>query len=613
MRFPRGAAMVRLLFVVLACAACSVPLPAAEPHPSDFVRVLEDGPRAKWDDAARRLVRYEKQYRRYELDARSLGSLLKRWDALSRETRHLVAKGMRWNAGRRTSDTIEIFARLLGDPDARVREEAFRSVIASRNSATARALAGYVPPDNDDRRKLVRHLIRVHVEERDRMGSGKRAPGTLTERSAGVRDELFSILVPFFSDPSAEVRKTLAGEIGGIVDERVNDILYRMWADPDAGVNAMLTLAKRGDIRACAPLLEWAEHRIVARTGGRAVHSNKEDDPKWRAQRFSWLGGHCGPLQPAQLIDLYRRAQTPEEKLDRMNMLSGIPIRVPVGAAIPAALKEAAADSNPEIRQWASGQLATITGYEKHRRLQGRDAEEAALRGALQYALAGALLAAGALGLFIFLWGLRMLQLRRLLLHLAPANARTVTLGLTSLRGEVQPVGGKLLAHPVTEEPCVHYAGARGEARDLSFWLVDDTGCVLVDPQGVVLISEDQTLVPGERVHILGTAARTREPGGSMRTVLRRGSDKRMLVERLLMLPVRLLFGMLGPSARVAATLFTRPEHSFWIWDDLHHAPMTTQRDLTAVYLSMLAAAAWIALLVAAAIAVLEPDITWQF
>ena len=456
-------------------------------------------------------------------------------------------------------------------------------------------------------------MIRVHVEERNRTGSDKRAPGTLTERSAGVRDELFSILVPFVTDPSAEVRKTLAGEIGGVVDERVNDLLYRMWADPDAGVNAMVTLAKRGDVRACGPLLEWAEQRIVARTGGRAVHSDKEDDPKWRAQRFSWLGRHCGPLQPARLIGLYRRAQTPEERLDRMNMLSGVPIGLPVGAAILAALKEAAADSNPEIRQWASGRLATIAGYEKHRRLQGSETEELALRGVLQYALAGTLFAAGALGLFIFLWGLRMLQLRRLLQHLAPANARTVTLGLASLRGEVHPVGGKLLAHPVTEEPCVYYAGASGDSSDLSFWLVDDTGRVLVDPQGVVLISEDQTLMPGERAQILGTAVRTGEPDGSMRTVLRRGTDERMLVERLLMLPVRLLFGMLGPSARVAATLFTRPEHSFWIWDDLHHAPMTTQRDLTAVYLSMLAAAAWITLLVAAAIAVLERDITWQF
>jgi hypothetical protein len=69
---------------------------------------------------------------------------------------------------------------------------------------------------------------------------------------------------------------------------------------------------------------------------------------------------------------------------------------------------------------------------------------------------------------------------------------------------------------------------------------------------------------------------------------------------------VRLLFGVLGASERIAATLFSRPEASFWIWDDLHQAPMTIQHDLTAVFLSMLAAAGWITLFVAAAIAVLE-------
>ena len=222
-----------------------------------------------------------------------------------------------------------------------------------------------------------------------------------------------------------------------------------------------------------------------------------------------------------------------------------------------------------------------------------------------QYGLAIALLAAGALGVFIFLWGFRLLQLQRLLHHLAPAKARTVTLGLTSLRGEVQPYKGRLLTHPVNEQACVYYAGAEGQVSKSRFWLVDDTGRVLVDPQGVVLISEDQTLMPGESVHILGTAAR-KSKDGTMPIVVGRGTDERMLVERLLLLPVRLLFGVLGASERIAATLFSRPEASFWIWDDLHEAPMTLQRDLTLVFVSILAAAGWITLFVAAAIAVLE-------
>jgi hypothetical protein len=603
--------MLRPIFVLLAWAACSVPLLAAERDPSDFVRVLEEGPREKWDVAARRLVRYDKQYKRYELDARSLGSLLKRWDALSLETRHLIARGMKWNSGRRTPEAVEIFARLLRDPDARIREAAFQSVTTSSNPVTARILAAYDPPTEHDQVKLVRHLVQVYYGEHNRKQGGQPEAGTLTERSAGVHDELFSILVPFFSHSSAAVRKDLAERVINVADERVNDLLYQMWADEEAGVTAMLTLAKRGDARACGPLHEWAKSRIIARKGSEAYYYTKPDDPKWRAQRFSWLGGYCGLLQPARLMDLYRKAQNPQDRLDRMQMLSGIPIWPSVTTELRAVLNEAAADSDPELKRWASERLETIAGYEKKRAWQDRESrEEAVLREGLRYGLAGSLLAAGALGLFVFLWGFRMLQLRRLLQHLAPANARTVTLGLVSLRGEVHPVAGKMLVHPVTEESCVYYAGAEDETAGLRFWLADETGRVLVDPRGVVLISEDQTLVPGERVHILGTAVRTQEGDGSTRTLVHQGEGKRMLVEWLLILPVRLLFGLFGASARIAATLFTRPERSFWIWDDLHQTPMTTQRDLITVFLSMLAAAAWITLFVAAAIAVLERTVT---
>jgi hypothetical protein len=165
-----------------------------------------------------------------------------------------------------------------------------------------------------------------------------------------------------------------------------------------------------------------------------------------------------------------------------------------------------------------------------------------------QYGLAAALIAAAALGFFILLWGLRMLQLQRLLHHLAPARARTVTLGLTSLRGEVQPYKGRLLTHPVTEGACVYYAGAEEQSRGTRFWLVDDTGRVLVDPRGVVLISEDQTLMPGESVHLLGTAQRMGKDG-TAQIAVGRDADTRMLIQRLLFILVRLLFGVMGASS----------------------------------------------------------------
>jgi len=326
---------LKLLIAFLTWMLGAVPLLAAERDPSDFVRVLEEGPREKWDAAARQLVRYRKNYDRYSLDARSLGSLLKRWEVLSADTRELIAKGMQSQASTNTPEAVAVFARLLADPKPRIQTQTFEILMKHGTSATAPALAGYIPEGSKDRKRLLQHLLRVNEKEAGKK-TFKRKPGTL--------------------------------------------------------------------------------------------------------------------------------AETP----------------------------------------------AAASGEERP-----------------QYGLAAALIAAGALGICILVWGFRMLQLQRLLHHLTPAKTRTVTLGLASLRGEVQPYKGRLLTHPVTEEACVYYAGAEGQASDARFWLVDDTGRVLVDPRGVVLISEDQTLVPGERVHILGTAERISRDG-TAHIVVGRGTDERV-------------------------------------------------------------------------------------
>ncbi|MGE0682775.1 MAG: hypothetical protein AB7P69_17965, partial [Candidatus Binatia bacterium] len=450
--------MVRFALALFAWIVCAVPLLAAEPDPSDLVRILEEGPRSDWDAAAQRLVRYKEEYKRYVLDPRSLGSLLKRWAAFSPDTRVLIAKGMQRNTSVRTPETVMVFVRLLEDPETRIREEAFQILIKNGTSATAPALARYTPATADDRIKLIRHLVRVNdteqAEKRERPASS-----TFTEASAGVRDELFSVLVPFFADSSPQVRIFLAERVERFIDERVNDLLFRLRVDPATGLQALLTLATRGDVRACGPLLEWAEHRFSAAlgqhtdTGANQDNPNTSDSPDERAKRFSRVGEVCGSLQPAYFIDLYRQATSQDDRRDRMHLLLNIPVKPfdrLVSTELRRALNEAATETDPELRHWASVQLATLASYESEQGLQRKKAEQDVVR--WRYALAGALIAASVLGIFIFLWGFRMLQLRRLLQHLAPASARTVTLGLTSLRGEVQPYDGRMLVHPVTEE-----------------------------------------------------------------------------------------------------------------------------------------------------------------
>jgi hypothetical protein len=84
------------------------------------------------------------------------------------------------------------------------------------------------------------------------------------------------------------------------------------------------------------------------------------------------------------------------------------------------------------------------------------------------------MLAALLLAAATFSWGLRLLQVRRLLRHLGISKTRSLAAGLVSLEGEVQPAEGQLLIHPDTEEACV-YTRARGGAPQHRS-LVDESG-----------------------------------------------------------------------------------------------------------------------------------------
>jgi hypothetical protein len=112
--------LLRLLIALLVWTVGAVPLSAEERDSGDFVRVLEEGPREKWNAAARQIVQYSEKYDRYSIDARALGSLLRRWDALLWDTHELIAKGMQSRASTNTPEAVVVFARLLADPKPRI-------------------------------------------------------------------------------------------------------------------------------------------------------------------------------------------------------------------------------------------------------------------------------------------------------------------------------------------------------------------------------------------------------------------------------------------------------------------------------------------------------------
>jgi len=212
-----------------------------------------------------------------------------------------------------------------------------------------------------------------------------------------------------------------------------------------------------------------------------------------------------------------------------------------------------------------------------------------------------------ALGVALLLWGLRLLQLHRLLRHLPLTKTRTVTPGLVALRGAVHAVAEPLY-HPETGEQCVYYVGAERRHPGLRFWLEDDSGRVQVDPAGMVMLSEDGVLQPGERVQLLATAVRGGAGRGAERWVLGKDRSPRNAFERLVHGTVERLFGFFSGSD-VTRMLFSDPQRCFWIWDDLQGRPFGSRGELATIVAVFAFAGGWLTVAAIVATALLDRDL----
>jgi hypothetical protein len=109
-------------------------------------------------------------------------------------------------------------------------------------------------------------------------------------------------------------------------------------------------------------------------------------------------------------------------------------------------------------------------------------------------------LGAGA-GIYLFYRGFRLLQRKRLILDTPTAKVRSAAMGLVELNGLA--CGPYTIIAPITGKPCYYYRTTawryeqRGKSREwvkvadetlhLPFYLDDNTGCALVNPQGAEL------------------------------------------------------------------------------------------------------------------------------
>ncbi len=176
-------------------------------------------------------------------------------------------------------------------------------------------------------------------------------------------------------------------------------------------------------------------------------------------------------------------------------------------------------------------------------------------------------------------------------------------MGPVALEGRVQPAGG-LLSHPLTEERCVYYAGADMDHPDTRFYLVDESGRVLIDPRRGVLFSEDDVLVAGERVHLVGHA--DREYG---KVVVGKDRSSPPFYRRVGHWTLETLFGF-GPKTNVSKMLFTDPARCFWIWDDLERRPMGDAGDILWLAASVLLAGAWIVVFAVSILGIVDQELS---
>jgi hypothetical protein len=203
------------------------------------------------------------------------------------------------------------------------------------------------------------------------------------------------------------------------------------------------------------------------------------------------------------------------------------------------------------------------------------------------------------------------LQLQRMLRHLPASKIRTLTPGQVALRGEVQPAGEPLF-HPLTDELCVYYVGAETREPGLRFWLVDGSGRVQVDPAGMVMLSEDGMLLPGEEVHMIASVERVGAGSGPERWLIRKNHAPRSAFEKLVHLVVGRLFGVCAGS-NLSKMLFSDPRRCFWIWDDCDGNPFGDRREVALVVTVFTFAGVWIVVAAFVAITFLDRDLGLLF
>ena len=571
--------MIRLVLLLALCLAGAA-APAAERRYSgddaaQDVWLLENGAPETWVPAMRRLMGER------HLPQLAVASVLRRMDAL--EGRDRVALCIALGTAIADPRAQAALLALAHDPADAVRGAA-HATLAKRGSALApETLLALATEEGSERVRFLRAWSTRYGE----LNGVRSAPLTAARRAADASrrdDAAFAALSRMAVDADEQVARYATEALGLLIDTRVEDLLFER--GQAGSIAAMWQLAYRGDARAFEPL--------VNRTHVQAQGAKRDWD---RRKAWERLGHNLPALFLPRLVALYRGAGDAARKEGAQLTIKG---HLGLGLlADPVALREIralAGDPDDFLRSTAR----KVLQWERN-----RQTERAAPKLLRDHLLAGAAAAGIAVGLLIFLLAFRLLMLKRFVHGLPTQKIRSVPPGLVALKGEVRLHAEAYALHPFTGERCVIHEGER-----LPFWLQDDTGRVLVDPQGAALLSEDGVVLPGERVLVVGTFRKLAAPSaegtetadgdesGTQPSMMRHDCELTWFTRAGGWLVRALTRVTLGRNA--ARMMFLDARQCFWIWDDLDERPFQAQREASAMTSGALFAGAWLLVIIGA-------------
>ncbi len=543
--------------------------------PRDYVRMLEGENPDLWPTAIKKLIEaYDSPYTRVVL--------LRHLNRLDAEERlRIVEHASGW------VEEEYIFEALLKqtyDEDISVRKKALEAVMRAGGHKHIYSLYGnykrlYGPywsrvadlfsQDHPERVAILEWIGDSYAGAQKWAGPKDLRPDDiLAETPDQMAKTLYPLILPALHDPDPVVRGLALDAMARIPDPGVNEIISPLTQDPDPKVRkkAHWKLAHRG--------VWWAIKHLV----DEGIHM----DSHWhRRQRLHSLNRQWTRAYLPEFFELYKRAQDPVERESAEILIQGS--NYDLSEKIAKSLDPYLNDSDEKIRALAE---SVIWEKDRNRRREARNKLIAMIMPTL---LTVATLVATFLGFVLFVWGFRMLKLRSLVQGLGISKARSLAMGLMAMQGKIRSAAGSL-SHPLTGESCLFYPGADIQSPQHRLRLEDETGEVLIDPRGAVLLSESGILEEGDSVYLIGTA-KPNPQGKPGDVVIAKNREPKPFFFRIAHFLVRRVLG--GAAQGSDRILFGDPRSFFWIWADARARPMSSGREVSLLFSVFFFAGVW--------------------